>query len=225
MISGLVMEREFWLERWERNQIGFHRATTNPLLQKFWPEAGVTKGSGVFVPLCGKSLDMRYLAGLGHPVVGVELSRTAIEAYFEEAGQPYELLDWFYGDCFKGSDTTVFCGDFFDISIADILGVRGVFDRGALVALPPGLRARYADHLQRIVPEHAHILLITLEYDQSKVDGPPFSVDRKEVELLFGARGRVEQLATIVSREVPPHFAAAGIQEVTEAVYRITKDH
>ena len=219
------MEREFWLERWQSNQIGFHRSDTNPLLVKYWPSAGVTKGSAVFVPLCGKSLDMRYLAGLGHPVVGVELSSAAIEAYFEEAGQTADRVDWFYGSCFKGADTTVYCGDFFDISTVDILGVRGVYDRGALVALPPTLRARYVDHLLRVIPEHAHVLLITLEYDQTKIDGPPFSVPRDEVEALFGGRARVEHLASITTRDLPPKFRAGGIEEAGEAVYRITKDH
>jgi thiopurine S-methyltransferase len=219
------VKHEFWLERWRNNQIGFHRADANPLLIEYWPQLGITRGAGVFVPLCGKSLDMRYLESLGHPVVGVELSETAIRAYYEEGGETPEEEGLFYHTRYQGSHTVIFQGDFLDIATPDIIGIRAVYDRGALIALPPDSREKYADHLQRIIPEHAHVLLITLEYDQSAVEGPPFSVSGEEVERLYGERCRIERLASIASREVPPHFAAAGITEVTESVYHLVKEH
>jgi thiopurine S-methyltransferase len=219
------VEHEFWLERWRNNQIGFHRADANPLLIEFWPSLGITRGAGVFVPLCGKSLDMRYLESLGHPVIGVELSETAILAYFEEGGETPEHEDRFYHTRYQGSHTVIYRGDFFDIARPDILGVRAVYDRGALVALPPDVREMYADHLQRIIPEHAHVLLLTLEYDQSGVKGPPFSVSGEEVERLYGERCRIEQLGSLTTTEVPPHFNAAGISKVTESIYHLVKEH
>ena len=219
------MESEFWLEKWASNQIGFHRKDSNPLLVKYWPELGVTQGSGVFVPLCGKSLDMRYLESLGHPVFGVEFSETAAQAYFAEADESFDVSDGFYLRCYKGTHTTLYVGDFFDVHVPDILGIRGVYDRGALVALPPALRSMYVDHLLRIVPEHAHILLITLEYDQDGVAGPPFSVTEAEIAALYEPRARWQCIGSIETTELPPKFSAAGIESAREAIYHIVKEH
>jgi thiopurine S-methyltransferase len=218
------LDREFWLERWELNQLGFHRSDTNPLLARHWAELGITRGSGVFVPMCGKSLDMRYLESLGYQVYGVELSEKAIRAYFEEGGEEPVETEEFYLKRFRGPQTTIFHGDFFDLSTSDILGVRGVYDRGALVALPPSMRELYADHMQRIIPEHAHMLLLALDYDQSLLPGPPFAVPESEIVRLYSSRCRVTCVERIVTRELPPRFAEAGVESATETVFHIIKD-
>jgi thiopurine S-methyltransferase len=218
------LDREFWLERWERDQLGFHRSDTNPLLARHWGALGVTRGSGVFVPMCGKSLDMRYLESLGYQVYGVELSEKAIVAYFEEGGEEAERTEEFYLIRYRGRSTTLYCGDFFDLSTPDILGVRGVYDRGALVALPPPMRELYADHMQRIIPEHAHVLLVALEYDQSLLSGPPFAVPEAEVMRLYSDRCRVTCLERIVTNELPPRFAEAGVATAAETIFHIIKD-
>ena len=220
-----MVEREFWLERWQNDELGFHRSDTNPLLETHWPGLGITRGSAVFVPLCGKSLDMRYLESLGHPVFGVEYSEKAVLAYFEEGGEESELTTGFYLKRYEGPRTTIYRGDFFDLSTSDILGIRAVFDRGALVALPESMRERYVDHMLRIIPEHAHILLVTLEYDQEKVAGPPFSVTDVEINRLFASRSRISPVEKVVTTELPPRFARAGIESVMEAVYHIVKEH
>ena len=219
------MDREFWLKRWKNNELGWHRQDANPLLVRHWPSLGITRGVSVFVPLCGKSLDMRYLESLGHPVIGVELSEDAIRAYFDEGGEEPERSELFYLTRFEGPRTTLYCGDFFDVSAPDILGVRAVYDRGALVALPENVRAQYVDHMLRIIPEHAHILLITLEYDQQKVGGPPHAVSEAEVRALYASRCRIDCIDRISTSELPPKFAEAGIPEVAEAVYHIVKEH
>ena len=217
------MEPDFWLERWQTNQIGFHRTDTNPLLARYWSTLGITRGTGVFVPLCGKSLDMRYLESLGHQVFGVELSATAVEAYFAEGSEEPAREDLFYLVRYRGEHSTIYQGDFFDVQTPDILGIRAVYDRGSLIALPPEMREKYADHLQRIIPEHAHILLLTLEYDQSQVAGPPFSVPEPEIRQLFGERCRLERIGEIQTDELPPKFEKLG--QVTEAVYHLVKEH
>lgn len=219
------MEQKFWLERWEQDQLGWHLPETNRLLEKHWPALGITRGAGVFVPLCGKSLDMRYLESLGHPVTGVELSEKAVEAYFAEGGETPERTEGFYLTRFSGTRTSLYRGDFFDISRPDISGVRAVYDRGALVALPPELRERYADHLQRVIPEHAHILLMALEYDQNLASGPPHSVTESEVERLYGERCRISCLERVETTQLPPHIAAGGVQTAIETIYHIIKDH
>jgi thiopurine S-methyltransferase len=194
-------------------------------LHKHWPALGITRGAAVFVPLCGKSLDMRYLESIGHSVTGIELSEKAVQAYFEEGGETPERTEQFYLTRYQGPRTTIYCGDFFDIAKPDILGIRAVYDRGALVALPPGLREQYADHMLRIVPEHAHMLVISLEYDQSLVSGPPHSVSEAEIRTLYGERCRIECLERLETDRLPPHFAKAGIQSGAETVYHVIKDH
>lgn len=219
------MDREFWLERWDSNQIGFHQPAANPLLARHWPLLGVPEAKSVFVPLCGKSLDMRWLASCGHHVFGVEWSASAIESYYEEGNEVPDREGDFYLDRYHSESTTIYCGDFINLATLDIWGTGAVYDRGALVALPPALRARYADHLQRIVPEHAKMLLITLEYDQSKVAGPPFSVTAQEVEQLYAERCTITLLEETTTSLLPPKFSAAGIDAAKECVYKIVKEH
>ena len=217
------MEREFWLERWGNQDIGFHQPNVNPWLQKCWPELGLAPDDSVFVPLCGKSLDMRWLAERGHPVFGVELVVSAVRAFYEENEQPCEVLRMRHVQRFSGGGVTIYCGDMMDLTALHLPGVKAVYDRAALIALPPKMRAHYADHLLRIIPDGCRILLLTLEYDQDKVAGPPHSVTRDEVEALFGGRCRIESACRRTSDALPPKFAAAGIPEATEVIYRLVK--
>ena len=219
------MDANFWLERWRLNQIGFHQTDYNARLIRHWPALDVPKGGTLFVPLCGKSRDMWWLAEAGHRVIGVELSSMAIEAFFEDASAPYVYrqrspLSWY-----EGNGIRIGCGNFFDLTAADLVGANGVFDRGALVALPVEMRRRYVDHLLKVVPVHAEILLLTLEYDQTRVGGPPFSVLRTEVESLYADRCAVTRLEAATTDQVPPHFAAQGISSTSESSYRIIKEH
>ncbi len=217
------MQREFWLERWRRNEIGWHQSEVNPWLAGRWSQLGIPAERAVFVPLCGKSLDMRWLHKQGHPVIGVELSEAAVTAYFEEAEEVYRIDQEQYFRKHVGVSATIYCGDFMDLTARELKNVGGVFDRGALVALPPAMRAYYADHLLRILPDRARILLVTLEYDQNLVAGPPHAVSPVEVESLFSGRCSVERLACERTSRLPAKFAEAGVDEVVEAVYAVTK--
>lgn len=217
------MNREFWLERWSNDEIGFHQTEVNPLLVRHWPDLDAAPGSAVFVPLCGKSLDVRWLADQGHRVVGVELAEAAVRAYFTEAGVPCQMQRETHHQLFVGGPVSIYCGDFMDLIGPYLRGVEVAYDRAALVALPADMRLRYADHLLRIVPDGCRVLLLTLEYPQEQVPGPPHSVPEAEVEALFGNRCRIELLGRAPTRALPPKFAEAGLGEVQEAVYRITK--
>ncbi len=218
------MKPRFWLERWGKNQIGFHQAEHNKLLLEFWPLLNLEPDSKVFVPLCGKSLDMRWLENAGHQVVGVEIAQVAIETYFAEGAETPEqsLVDRFVSH--QGSATTIFQGDFFDLTAPLLEGVTGLFDRGSLVALPPDMRFRYVDHLLRIIPDGCRILLLSFEYDQNLVAGPPHAVYAEEIESHYGTRCDIELLDAIVTRALPPHFEEQGVQQAVEAVYLITKN-
>ncbi len=217
------MRAKFWLERWQKNEIAFHQAEHNKLLLEFWPQMGLKRGDPIFVPLCGKSLDMRWLNHAGHPVVGVELAQIAIETFFAENQICAEqhVVDRFV--CHQTDKLKIYQGDLFDLTADLVADVRGLFDRGSLVALPPDMRFRYVDHLLRIIPDGTRILLLTFEYEQERVPGPPHAVHPEEVEQLYGNRCDITLLESIVTSTLPPRFAEHGVPQAVESVYLIEK--
>jgi thiopurine S-methyltransferase len=217
------MQRDFWLERWHKNEIGFHLPDVNPRLRQFWPELGLPAGAPVFVPLCGKSLDLHWLAEQGHQVVGVELAEAAVRAFFAEAQRNSRIERGARLPCHCSGDIRIFCGDIMELTALELRDVAAVFDRAALIALPPRMRAHYVDHVLRIIPDGAQVLLVTLEYDQALVSGPPHAVLEDEVQALYGARCTVEKLAVKPVTVIPPAFAAAGVSVAVETVYRMVK--
>jgi len=218
------MESEFWLRRWREGDIGFHQAAPNARLLRFWPCLQLEPNTPVFVPLCGKSLDMRWLESQGHPVLGIDLAEQAVVDYFREAGEVYQLSRGAYMDLdrYAGPRTTLFRGNLLELAATDIRGCRAVYDRGGLVALPPALRVQYVDHLLRIVPIGARILLLGKEYEQARVAGPPFAIDEAEIGRLYGARCRITLLAREASSSTLAKFADAGVSTV-DVSYRIDK--
>jgi thiopurine S-methyltransferase len=217
------MDRKYWLERWIHNQIGFHQPEQNPWLVKHWPALELGPGSTAFVPMCGKSLDLRWIADQGCRVVGVDFARIAIEAFFEEAAESFAVVPGPNLPCYRGERVEIYCGDFFELTAQEVAETSGVFDRAALVALPPPMRRRYADHLLRIIPEGTRLLLVTCEYDQRLVAGPPFPVFSDEVEELYGERCRISVLEGGATQVVPAHFQAQGVTCMGERVYHLQK--
>ena len=217
------MKAEFWHDRWKSNQIGFHNDAVNARLEEHWPGLGIESGAAVFVPLCGKSLDMHWLQERGHPIVGVELSSIAIHDFFDEAGisPSQEQVGSLMRSSAKGFD--LYCGDLFDLEAAQVSMTRACYDRGSLIALPPDLRARYAEHLTRILPAPMTILMIILEYDQSKMNGPPHSVSREEVEKLFGGEFESQELWSSGWIEAPPRFQARGLETRCDTILRLDR--
>jgi thiopurine S-methyltransferase len=217
------MQPKFWLERWRNNQIGWHQPEHNTLLQTYWRELELDASVAAFVPLCGKSLDMRWLEQAGHDVIGVELSQLAAEGYFADSGEPAVVEDVDEFVRYKGRQTSILKGDFFALTSSVFPRQLGVFDRGALVALPPLMRRRYVDHLLRVVPDGCRMLLLTFEYDQNVVAGPPHCVLPEEVNEHYSERCEIKQLDSIVTSALPPHFIEQGVAQVAEGVYLITK--
>ncbi|MGI9477680.1 MAG: thiopurine S-methyltransferase [Hyphomicrobiaceae bacterium] len=213
------MDAEFWHERWQQSNIGFHQAETEPLLQKHWPALGVTSGAAVVVPLCGKSLDMVWLAGEGHRVIGIELSQIAIDDFFAGLGLTPEKRSEPGFTVSSAGPYELWCGDFFEMPVSRTRDVAAIYDRAALIALPPDMRKRYAGKLTELGHGTARNLLITLEYDQSIVPGPPHSVGGDEVTALFDAEWRIERIMYERTAKVPPKFKANGLEAVQQAVY------
>ena len=229
---GDFLKAAFWHDRWKNDQIGFHNEEVNERLTRHWPTLGIEEGAKVFVPLCGKSLDMHWLRQQGHPVLGVDLSPIAIHAFFSEAGitpseesEESEESEDSSGALTRSSAEGVelFCGDLFDLTEDDLSDIRACYDRGSLIALPPDLRRRYAEHLSRVLPERVTILLITLEYDQTKMGGPPHSVPPTEVEDLFGGSFEVETLWSSGWIDAPQRFRDRGLEERCDTVLRLDR--
>ena len=141
------MQPEFWQDRWASNQIGFHQREVNPYLQRHWPVLGLPVVVKVLVPLCGKSLDLLWLAGQGHQVLGIELSQTAVEDFFSEQQLAPEVSDAGAFKVYRAGAIELWCGDFFALTARDVADCAALYDRAALIALPPPMRERYGAHL------------------------------------------------------------------------------
>lgn len=206
--------REDWLGRWQAGRTGWHEPAGNAALKEFWP--ALPPGSRVLVPLCGKAPDLAWLAQRGLHVTGVELSPLAIEAFFAEQGMAYrcETADRFVRYVAEAAMIELWCGDFFDFSAEPF---DAVFDRGSLIALPRDTRFRYAKHCDALLRPGAYRLLVTLEYDQSQVAGPPFSVPADEVRAYWPSLQRLDERDDIDN--APPKFHEAGVDRLLEVVW------
>jgi len=219
------MDHEFWLQRWREGRTGFHNERVLPLLQKHWPALGLPRRSRVFVPLAGKSLDMAWLAAQGYRVLGVELSQLAITQFFAEHGLEPEVHESRLGVHHVAGDIELVCGDAFALDAAALADCTGAYDRAALIALPPELRARYVGELYACLPAGCRGLLVTLEYPQHEKDGPPFSVEETEVRERYAPSWHVDLLERRDILEAQPGFAAEGVTALSTAVYRLLKTH
>jgi thiopurine S-methyltransferase len=213
------MNPDFWHERWRQGETGWHETEINVHLSEHWPRLGVNAGERVFVPLCGKSSDLLWLAGEGHRVLGVEISRLAVEAFFTENALHTSISEEPPFLRYRAAELEILCGDFFDLTKAHLAGVRGVYDRASLVALPPEMRPGYAEHLQALLGADVKVLLITFDYDQSEMSGPPFSVTENEVRELFGDRFDMEPVARKDVLAENDQFRQQGLSHLLEQVY------
>ncbi|MGY1519760.1 thiopurine S-methyltransferase [Luteimonas sp. A482] len=217
------MQPDFWHDRWQRNRIGFHRDAPLPLLIRHWPDLQLPAGSRVFVPLCGKSLDMVWLAEQGHRVLGIELSATAIEQFFDERGLNPRIHTSPAGTHYSSGAWELVAGDAFAIPRELLAESVGVYDRGALIALPPDMRATYARTTWQRLPSGCRGLLVTLEYPQAEKAGPPFSVEEAEVHAQFAPEW---ELALVERRDIlanEPSFQSEGVSALSTAVYRMQR--
>jgi len=224
------VEAGFWHQRWAAGRLGFHQARVNSRLKNFWPALAPEAGAAVLVPLCGKSLDMLYLARAGHRVIGVEISDIACRDFFAENGlrcavedgaPPVRPFVRFIGNA--GGDIELWCGDWFDLKAGDLGGVELVYDRAALIALPEAMRADYAAHLAGLLPPRARVFLISMDYDERKMKGPPFSVPEAEVRKLFAANFAIDIITQSTGPDIVGNLAERGLDSLNEKVYRLQR--
>lgn len=214
------MQHDFWHERWRNGQIGFHTTEAHWALARHWPTLAAQVDERVCVPLCGKSLDMRWLSERGHSVTGVELNALAVRDFFLEWDQRPQAVTSTYHPLsgYAADGVTLWNGDFMLFEPGSRFKL--FYDRAALIALPPDMRADYMDKLRACLEDGAHGLLVTLEYEQKHKDGPPFSVSFDELKKLEGFQ--TEPLERQDALSDNPKFKQAGVPSLKETVYRMT---
>jgi thiopurine S-methyltransferase len=217
------VQPEFWQHRWRTAQIGFHQATVDRCLEAYWPKLNLPAGSRVFVPLCGKSLDLLWLRDRGHRVIGIELSPLAVEAFCMEHGIPAVRRSHGDLDVFEADGLTLIRGDFFKLTPALLGAVSAVYDRASLIAFTPVQRSAYVEHLTALSQPGTETLLIAVEYPQSQMNGPPFSVRRTEIDLLYADRHSIELLGQEDILERESRYKARGLTELREVCYRLAR--
>ena len=217
------MQPDFWLDRWRNAQIGFHQAAVDRHLKAYWPLLKLPTHSRVFVPLCGKSLDLIWLRDLGHSVIGVELSPVALESFLMEHGIPARRRVLGCFDVYEADGFTLFCGDYFKLIPALLGGVSAVYDRAALISWTPAARESYVRHLNSLTSPGTQTLLIAVEFPPEQMQGPPFPLTRDAIENLYAGQYSIEELGRHEILELEPRLKARGLTELREACYRLTR--
>ncbi|ALF59536.1 thiopurine S-methyltransferase [Psychrobacter urativorans] len=194
------MNPEFWQARWQEKRIGFNQPDVNPLLIKYFKALNLPIGSRVFVPLCGKSIDMVWLATQGYDVVGVELVETAVQEFFTEQAIPYTVIEDANKPnikCYTGEiadrSIALWVADIFALSADDMGHIDAVYDRAALIAMPPEMRPKYSEQVRKL-SNNASQLLLTLNYDQNEWAGPPFSISSEQVQQYYSSQYQITEL-------------------------------
>jgi len=212
------MNVDFWNQKWKNNEIGFHESKPNPLLVLHFEKLKLAEGSRVFFPLCGKTLDIAWLLSKGYRVSGAELSKLAIEQLFIDLGIEPVVTRLGNTSHYSAENIDIFVGDIFELSSEVIGPVDAVYDRAALVALPEEMRKKYTRHLLEITGS-AKQLLITFEYDQSLIDGPPFSINSDEVNRHYKGTYSLERIESLSVAG-----GLKGICAATEHVWLLKND-
>ncbi|MFT5217984.1 MAG: thiopurine S-methyltransferase [Planctomycetota bacterium] len=216
-------ENQHWCERWRENRIGFHSSDINQYLQKYLPNFALPDEAAVFLPLCGKSNDIAWLADQGLNVIGVELSAIAIEAFFAEHELRYQSFE---SDRFvmrSCANIKLLEGDYFELNSDDLQGCALVFDRASLIALSAQQRVEYSRHLNAIMPPQCNIFLVALDYDQQQMSGPPYAVTATEVAQYFGDDFAIIELEKNDVLDELPRWREQGLTRLTETVYRLER--
>ena len=217
------MQPEFWHARWRTGQIGFHQNAVDKFLEQYWPSLALPDGSTVFVPLCGKTLDLVWLLDQGMSVAGVDLSAIAIESFCVEHGIPAQRRTFGQIEVYETAKLKLFCADFFSLTSALLGPVAAVYDRAALISWAPELRAAYVQHVTSLTLPGTQTLLITMEYPQAQMNGPPFSVSGGDVASLYAPNHAIRELARRDILAFEPRLRARGVTELTEVCYHLTR--
>lgn len=218
------MQADFWHQRWQAGKIGFHKHEYNTQMMRFIDLLGIEQGDHILVPLCGKSLDMIWLREQNFRVTGIEISQLAVDGFFAENNMEHVISKHEWGLMYQADGINILCADFFDIHSADLPQIDAVYDRASLIALPQDMRPDYVAHLTTLMPDTTRSLLITLDYPQQEMDGPPFSVSEADVRQLFGQQFIIEPIIAEDCLANEPRFLAKGLSRLEERVFLLIRN-
>lgn len=218
------MDHAFWLNRWQKTETGFHRQQPHPMLQRWWPTLKLPKSSGVFVPLCGKSIDLEWLRDQGHRVVGSELSPLAVDQFFAMLGATPVIEAKGQLRRFEIENLVIWQGDVFALKPEDVLPIDAIYDRAALVALPPDMQQHYVTHMARIAPPGSRYVLISLDYREDEMNGPPFATPEALIDKLFSPYFVLDHdLHNTGALDESQNLKERGLTSLTESLYILTR--
>ncbi|MES0327038.1 MAG: thiopurine S-methyltransferase [Gammaproteobacteria bacterium] len=227
------MQQDFWLERWQKGETGFHQEQLNPYLAHFYGDKGAPlekrQALRVFVPLCGKSVDMLWLAQNGYEVLGIECSEIAVKDFFETQNLQYKIVEdkiftRYISDAKEGqSRIEILQGDFFDLASGDLDDISDIYDRASMIALPEAMRLDYFKKMLGLQNEGMRTLLITLTYPQEEMNGPPFSVTENELNDLYAEKFKIDKLLGKDILVDEPGFQQRGLSALYETAYKLTR--
>jgi len=215
------MKPSFWHKCWERDSLGFHQETVHPFLEQFLLPRLTSTDQHVFVPLCGKSLDMVWFAQR-MKVSGAELSEIACRDFFKEKELSYKHQKHGGFNVFSCDNVQLWQGDFFKLHPTDIKDIDWIYDRAAIIALPESMQQQYVEHLSTFISEQTSLFLISLEFPQEELEGPPFSISSLKVAQLF-SEFDVESVAVHELEDKKFAQRTFDVSQLIERLYLIRK--
>lgn len=222
-IDGVNMDENYWLNKWQINDIAFHEQAISADLIAYFNQLHLKPHDCIFVPLCGKSKDMLWLAEKGLHVIGVELSPIACHDFFAELNVTPEITNLSTFTKYQYHNIELLCGDLFNITSADLPIIHAVYDCKALIALPPDLRKKYIDHIVNCAGTNIQILLLARE-SSCDVKPPPYPVSKDEIYLLYGDYFTIEILKHTAINDIPERLRKKGYTEIIESVYLMSSN-
>ena len=216
------MEISYWQGRWRKDKTGWHMNKVFLPLKTFWPYLRLKPGDTVLVPLCGKSLDIDWLAEQGHHVIGVEVSERALQELMSRLPASFHPSAKGPFTCYKSPSIELWCGDILKIKKEWLPPIDAIYDKAALIALPGEMRSRYATHIQALIHSHSQIFINCFEYEQQEMPGPPFAVFEEELRAYFGDHFTLDCLHSHSLFDELTNFQRRGLHSyLKEKVYHL----
>lgn len=217
------MNKKNWLEKWKKKETKFDQMQVNPYLIKYEKIFESLEGKKIFIPLCGKSIDILWFLTHGAEVIGVEFSEVAIETFLSENNLIYKKVDKHPFIFYHADSLKFICGDLFQLEKNDVGEFDWIYDRASLIALDDMARVQYANKIFQLSSNQSKMFLITLSYGTTTLEPPPYSVTDEEVYSLFSKNFQIATLSKNENMDIMPHLIQAGFPNLNDRVYLLTQ--